>query len=88
MTVHEVQSSQVQPVQCPDRDGKRLKGSRQDLGREFDVCDTTEQIVHLVAIWGRELTYVDTIPHFVFKYSARCEGLEPEFRWRVTKFIE
>jgi hypothetical protein len=50
---------EVNSIQCPHRNGKRLQGAREHRSNHFNHRNSTDQITHRVAMRILELVRVD-----------------------------
>jgi hypothetical protein len=58
---------QVNGIQCPHRNGKRMQGPREHRSDHFDHRNSANQTPHRVAMRILELVRVDTIQNLAFK---------------------
>ena len=61
-----LQGREVNSIQRPHRNRKRLQGAREHGSNHFDHRNTADQIAHCIAMRSLQPVRVDTIPNLAF----------------------
>ena len=78
----------MEPVECPDRHGKRFERAAQNRRSQFDQGNASEQGPRFFAMGSTQAARMQACPHLVFQQPARHEGLLPERGRRRAIFRE
>src|SRR5215471_6318747 len=69
---------QMQGVERPDGDRKRLQGASEDRRSQLDQRHMADQRSYLLAMRAPQAPRVNTVPDLIFKEATRNQGLSPD----------